>query len=52
MKALMKVFRTLAGALPALAMMALGQQASAQNFSDWSPPINLGPTINSNLFDG
>jgi hypothetical protein len=52
MKGLVKGFPTLAGALSVLAMMALGQQASAQNFSDWSPPINLGPTINSNLFDG
>ena len=24
-----------------------GARASAQNFSDWSPPVNLGPTVNS-----
>ncbi len=30
-----------------LAALALAPLATAQRFSDWGPPVNLGPTINS-----
>jgi hypothetical protein len=27
-------------------------EATGQGFSNWSTPVNLGPTINSATFDG
>ncbi|HXH07401.1 MAG TPA: hypothetical protein VNI83_12530 [Vicinamibacterales bacterium] len=32
-------------ALPAATLLA-------QHFSSWSPPVNLGPVVNSTAFDG
>ena len=29
-----------------------GELVSAQKYSNWSPPVNLGPVINSPLGDG
>jgi hypothetical protein len=29
-----------------------GLPATGQGFSNWSAPVNLGPTINSSGFDG
>jgi hypothetical protein len=33
------------------ALLDVAPRASAQNFSDWSPPVNLGPTVNSPSLD-
>src|SRR5687767_3365369 len=35
-----------------LLILALGVPAVAQRYSDWSAPVNLGPTINTTGFDG
>lgn len=35
-----------------LLISALGGQATAQGYSDWSAPENLGPAVNSSAFDG
>src|SRR6266536_512093 len=38
--------------VPALSIIVLGMtSAHAQNFSDWSAPVNLGPAINSAFSD-
>jgi hypothetical protein len=33
-------------------VLVLGPQPSAQRFSAWSSPTNLGPTINTPSFEG
>ena len=51
----MKIPTTLVRIAIALSCMAalppLATRASAQNFSDWSPPVNLGATVNSASLD-
>jgi hypothetical protein len=34
------------------ALLALALAANAQNYSDWSAPVNLGATVNSAAFEG
>lgn len=35
----------------ALAVLGSGRIASAQKFTEWSAPVNLGPIVNSTFFD-
>ena len=35
----------------ALALLGSGRIASAQKFTPWSAPVNLGPVVNSSFFD-
>lgn len=56
MKTLPKVSRRMIVALSVLAMLAVSAlTVSAQNFSDWSAPVNLGlatPGLNTSSFEG
>jgi len=51
----MKIAGTLVRLAIALSCLAalppLATRASAQNFSDWSPPVNFGATVNSPSLD-
>jgi len=39
-------------ALAAGTAALFGPRSSAQRFSEWSAPVNLGPIVNSGFFDG
>lgn len=48
-----KILQRLIPVLSVLAMLAASAlTASAQNFSDWSAPVNLGPVLNTSSFEG
>jgi len=35
-----------------LVLVPFAARTIAQRFSNWSPPVNLGPIVNSSAFDG
>jgi hypothetical protein len=49
----MKTTRSWVPLLISVIVLAVhGMPATGQGFSNWSAPVNLGPTINSSSFDG
>ena len=45
-------WRIVVGTLLAPAALGLLAPVEAQRFSEWSPAVNLGPTVNTNSVDG